>query len=117
MGNSRKSGAFNDGARWDADSINMLRELVSKGVPTKKIAKVMGRTPDSITYQKGVQGLSTVSRVNTPKRGTSIELVAPVKESNSSTRDRARDMARAAREIARSNGKRITMAMFFVEDL
>ena len=34
-----------------------------------------------------------------------------------STRDQAKEMARAARQIARANGKRITMAMFFVEDI
>jgi hypothetical protein len=33
------------------------------------------------------------------------------------TREQAKDMSSAARQIARANGKRITMAMFFVEDL
>jgi hypothetical protein len=33
------------------------------------------------------------------------------------TRDKAKEMSAAARQIARANGKRITMAMFFVEDL
>jgi len=34
-----------------------------------------------------------------------------------SPRDNAKEMVRVARGIARGNGKRITMAMFFVEDL
>lgn len=33
------------------------------------------------------------------------------------TREKAKEMSRAARQIARANGKRITMAMFFIEDL
>jgi len=33
------------------------------------------------------------------------------------TRDKAKSMTKVARQIARVNGKRITMAMFFVEDL
>ena len=32
-------------------------------------------------------------------------------------RDKAKEMTGVARQIARANGKRITMAMFFVEDL
>jgi hypothetical protein len=34
-----------------------------------------------------------------------------------SPRDKAKEMTGVARQIARANGKRITMAMFFVEDL
>ena len=33
------------------------------------------------------------------------------------TREQAKDMTSAARQIARANGKRITMAMFFVEEM
>ena len=43
------------------------------------------------------------------KRVKKIPIVSP--------RDQAKEMARVARQVARSNGKRITMAMFFIEDL
>jgi hypothetical protein len=36
---------------------------------------------------------------------------------SSELRDSAKAMTKVARQIARENGKRITMAMFFVEDL
>jgi hypothetical protein len=38
-------------------------------------------------------------------------------ETAKTPRDNAKDLTKVARGIARKNGKRITMAMFFVEDL
>lgn len=38
-------------------------------------------------------------------------------ETAKTPRDNAKDLTKVARTIARKNGKRITMAMFFVEDL
>jgi hypothetical protein len=38
-------------------------------------------------------------------------------ETGKTPRDNAKDLTKVARTIARKNGKRITMAMFFVEDL
>lgn len=218
--NNKKKSAINSGTGWDSNAQDMLRDLVAKGMPTKKIARVMGRTENSITYQKGVMGLyspngpktkqnlknasnrfmnllelikrdkesketnpvkvvkvvkSRMRRVEwtrtnlatlkklgddgilhkapsifgctenaarikygrffkkssrvVPKtviKSTGLNLVAPVVNPSivapvvnlsNVTREHAKDITRSAREIARSNGKRITMAMFFVEDL
>lgn len=191
-----KSKVLNNGAHWDSNSRATLKDLVARGVPTKIIAKMMGRTPNSITFQKGVMKLyspngpkcksnlkNAVSRFNKVidmlngdkenkesfpkmsrtewnkenlatlkrlgdtnhlyeapkvlgctenaarikygrvfKRGVVVKPVAEVIKTSvnpaaSVTREQAKDMSRAAREIARANGKRITMAMFFVEEL
>lgn len=157
MEKKKKSGAINNGAGWDNSSRNMLKELISKGLPVKKIAKVMGRTPNAITYQKSMMGLTTPNPVRVSKGKPKnfinlLDLIKKAKESNMTkvpkmpaaikskivakrtapivappeapvvnpsnvTREHAKDITRSAREIARANGKRITMAMFFVEDL
>jgi hypothetical protein len=216
---NKKKNAINNGAGWDINAQDMLRDLVAKGMPTKKIARVMGRTENSITYQKGVMGLyspngpkikqnlknasnsfinlldlikkskeskeanpvkavkevkprmrrvewtrtnlATLKRLGDdgilhkapsifgctenaarikygrffkkPSRVASktvikstgfnpatMEIqksVAPAVNPSNVTREHAKDITRSAREIARANGKRITMAMFFVEDL
>jgi hypothetical protein len=216
---NKKKNAINNGAGWDINAQDMLRDLVAKGMSTKKIARVMGRTDNSITYQKGVMGLyspngpkiknnlknasnsfmnlidlikkskeskepnevkvvkevksrmrrvewsrtnlATLKRLGDdgilhkapsifgctenaarikygrffkkPSRVASktvikstgfnpatMEIqksVAPAVNPSNVTREHAKDITRSAREIARANGKRITMAMFFVEDL
>lgn len=216
---NKKKSAINNGAGWDSNAQDMLRDLVSKGMPTKKIARVMGRTENSITYQKGVMGLYSPNgpKIKQNLKNTSnsfmnlIDLIKKAKESkvanpvkvvkvvkskmrrvewtrenlatlkslgddnnlrkapkilgctenaarikygrvfkklsgvapktvikstgfnpatmeiqksvahvvnpSNVTREHAKDITRSAREIARANGKRITMAMFFVEDL
>lgn len=197
---------INNGAQWDEGARDTLRDLVSRGMSIKKIAKIMGRTENSITYQKSSLGiyspngpktkqnlknasnsfmnlidlikkskennknpfkisrtewtkenLATLKRLGDDKilhKAPSIlgctENAARIKyrrffkkssvsvpksvgvvpgfnpatmETNKSvnpsnvTREHAKDITRSAREIARANGKRITMAMFFVEDL
>lgn len=195
-----KTKVLNNGAHWDSHSRATLKDLVAQGMPTKRIAKLMGRTPNSITFQKGVmklyspngpkgkgnlkraassfnslldlikkakeknetpfinksrtewtkEKLATLKRLGDDKvlhkapaflgctenaarikykrvfkKTSEVKSVKPVAEvtkpsvnpGSSATREQAKDMAKAAREIARANGKRITMAMFFVEDL
>jgi hypothetical protein len=55
-------------------------------------------------------------KIKSKKKVIQVEVEAS-KISSVTTRDKAKEMAKAARQIARANGKRITMAMFFVEDL
>lgn len=124
---SKKSPA-NNSAPWSKGDRKTLKSLVKEGKSTKEIADTLGRTPAAILYQKSEMGL-TVSKVKgkvkvkaeTPKiklknkEGKKIE-VAPI-DPEPTMRDNAKAMASAARQIARANGKRITMAMFFVEDL
>jgi hypothetical protein len=66
--------------------------------------KVKEAKSPKIKTSKGVE-------VKTPKS------IVPVSTTTTITREQAKDMTSAARQVARSNGKRITMAMFFVEDL
>lgn len=124
---SKKSPA-NNSAPWSKSDRKTLKVLVKEGKSTKEIADTLGRTPAAILYQKSEMGL-TVSKVKGKvkvktetskiklknKEGKKIE-VAPI-DPEPTMRDNAKAMASAARQIARANGKRITMAMFFVEDL
>ena len=50
-------------------------------------------------------------------KGAKVAITSAASKNVPTTRDKAKEMSRAARHIARANGKRITMAMFFVEDL
>lgn len=193
MEKSKKSKAFNDGLLWNDNTRDTLKILVDKGLPIKKIANIMGRTPESISYQKGVlklyspngnksihsvvksnvrnitrtewtkdnlailKSLGLTNKLNeAPKFFGCTENAARIKYGRmfgnrtdspvynkmhqkkqvvdakpkvdntikvnvnpptGATRDAARDITKSARDIARANGKRITMAMFFVEDI
>lgn len=50
-------------------------------------------------------------------KGAKVAITPAASKNVPTTRDKAKEMSRAARQIARANGKRITMAMFFIEDL
>lgn len=117
--------AIKNGTSWTKSDFKMLKTLVKEGKSIKDIATELGRTPAAVIYQKGQMGLTKVTKGTKVAKTTKIQtkegkLVAEVetpKIESVSTRDRAKEMTRAARQIARANGKRITMAMFFVEDL
>lgn len=88
----------------------------------KEIADVLGRTPAAVQYQKSAMGLVKKDKKvkMKTKEGKKIEVnvsASAVSKEEMTPRDKAKEMASVARGIARSNGKRITMAMFFVEDL
>lgn len=120
----------NNGSAWTKSDRKTLKTMVKEGYTIKDIAEKLGRTPAAVIYQKGQMGLT-----NLPKKGKTVKVVKKtpkiqtkegkvVTEAKTepqietvSTRDKAKEMSRAARQIARANGKRITMAMFFVEDL
>jgi len=114
--------------KWSDQDKEMLRVLTDRGLSLKDTGKILGRTPEAVSYQRNVLGyrapgyaprkVKVVKSVNPVAVNKTAEVKIPVGNNSSSvTRDRARDITRAAREIARANGKRITMAMFFVEDL
>jgi len=115
----------NNGSAWTKSDRKTLKTMVKEGKAIKDIAAELGRTTAAVIYQKSQMGLTKVTKstkvVKTAKIQTKEgKLVAEVetpKIESVSTRDRAKEMTRAARQIARANGKRITMAMFFVEDL
>lgn len=122
----------NNGSAWTKSDRKTLKTMVKEGYTIKDIAEKLGRTPAAVIYQKSQMGLTKVTKgtkvvktakvTKTPKIKTKegkvvAEANTPPQIESVSTRDQAKEMSRAARQIARANGKRITMAMFFVEDL
>lgn len=112
----------NNAQKWTKSDRKTLKAMLKEGKSVKEIADALGRTPGAVGYQKTYMGLTAKSKVKSEKKvklktkkGV-IEVTASV-DPEKSMRDKAREMASAARGIARVNGKRITMAMFFVEDL
>jgi hypothetical protein len=102
--------------------------MTKEGKAIKEISNALGRTPAAVVYQKSQMGLTSTKKikveVKSPKvktsKGKEVKIPTGVKQVETPatiTRQQAKDMSSAARQIARSNGKRITMAMFFVEDL
>lgn len=105
--------------RWTKQDRKSLKVMTKEGKTIKDIADALGRTPASVIYQRGQMGLNKVKakKVKTAK-GKEVKMPESVVEPTPVTpRDKAKEMSAAARQIARANGKRITMAMFFVEDL
>ena len=117
--------------RWTKQDRKTLKSMTKEGKAIEEIAETLGRTQAAVIYQRGQMGLTkskamsltealnlvskkvkTPKGVKVPKREKEKEIPAEM-----STRDQAKVMSAAARQIARANGKRITMAMFFVEDL
>lgn len=101
---------------WMKREIKILKSMSRDGKTNKEIAEVLGRTPGAIGFRKSKMKIKMKNSNIRTKKGKGVAAVAPAIPMVS-TRDQAKDMARAARGIARANGKRITMAMFFVEDL
>jgi len=125
----QKESPGNHNHQWSKNDRKQLKVMLKEGKTTKEIADALGRTPAAVLYQKSSMGLATTKKVKEKKvrmrmktkEGKKIEVkvsseVLPA-DSDKSPRDKAKEMASVARGIARSNGKRITMAMFFVEDL
>jgi IS30 family transposase len=113
----------NNASVWTKSDRKQLKGMVKEGKTIKEIAEALGRTPAAIMYQKGTMGLTSSvkkkvkeSKVKLKTKTGTIEVKAQVAP-EMSERDKAKEMASFARGVARANGKRITMAMFFVEDL
>ena len=113
----------NNASVWTKSDRKQLKGMVKEGKTIKEIAEALGRTPAAIMYQKGTMGLTSSvkkkvkeSKVKIKTKTGTIEVKAQVAP-EMSERDKAKEMASFARGVARTNGKRITMAMFFVEDL
>ena len=92
---------------WESSEYDKMKKMLREGKGKKRIAKELGRTVEDV-----MEKLKEENGISRPKEAEPDE-----EDSSTVTRDKARDMTRAARQIARSNGKRITMAMFFIEDL
>ena len=112
----------NDSRLWSKGDRKTLKAMVKEGKTLKDIAEELGRTPAAVQYQKSAMGLVKKDkkvRMKT-KEGKKIEVnvsAEALPDMETSPRDNAKELAKVARGIARANGKRITMAMFFVEDL
>jgi len=94
---------------WTKKEIRILKNMSKNGRTNKEISEVLERTPGAIGFRKSQM------QIKKERVSPGVVKVSPVPVVT--TRDQAKSMARAARQIARANGKRITMAMFFVEDL
>lgn len=117
MKTQKRMRAGNKHKAWTNAEKKLLKTMTKDGKSIKEIANLLGRTSNAIAFQRIYLGCTTPKM----KKGRVAKVVErvvnkPVGIQSTATRDEARDMARAAREIARANGKRITMAMFFVEN-
>lgn len=99
---------------WTKKEIKILKSMSKEGKTNKEISEVLGRTPGAVGFRKSQMNIKMKTKVRS-KSGQEVSPAGPIPVVT--TRDQAKTMARAARHIARANGKRITMAMFFVEDL
>ena len=129
---------------WTPQEDAKMEKLFNDGVPVKDIANKLGRTYNSVASRRKRLATSlnvpvanivtkTKKKVETTKSSKLVkDLVKAANKSKKITipasnvvsvettktpRDNAKDLTKVARTIARKNGKRITMAMFFVEDL
>ena len=117
------------GTQEIADAMGRTFYSVSKKISilglAKKYAKriselgldpsVKGNTPNVIDKLKEIAKKSGHKIVSGIPEITEVTSETPVVETK--IRDTSKKMTKLARQIARANGKRITMAMFFVEDL
>lgn len=122
----KKEKPVNDSVKWSKTDRKTLKTMVKEGKTLKEIAEELGRSVGSVGYQKSMMGLSDsrTKKVKEPKEikvklpsGKKMSVKVASDEPVSTPKDKAKDLARVARGIARENGKRITMAMFFIEDL
>jgi IS30 family transposase len=115
-------------SKWTKQDRKTLKVMTKEKKTIKEISDELGRTPAAVIYQKSQMGLTSTKKikveVKSPKvktsKGKEVKIPTGVKQVETPatiTRQQAKDMSSAARQIARANGKRITMAMFFVEDL
>ena len=129
---------------WTPQEDSKMERLFNDGVPVAKIAIMLGRTYNSVASRRKrlvsylnvpVANIVTKSKkkVETPKSSKLVKDLVKIAnkskkitipasnvvnvETTKTPRDNAKDLTKVARTIARKNGKRITMAMFFVEDL
>ncbi len=130
---------------WTAEEDAKMQKLFNDGVPVAVIAKKMGRTYNSVASRRKRISNSVETKVTVTATGKEIKhtkvpkpsklvkdlvkiaskakkITIPAKnvvnvETTKTPSDNAKDLTKVARTIARKNGKRITMAMFFVEDL
>jgi len=128
---------------WTSEEDAKMQKLFNDGIPVAVIAKKMGRTYNSVASRRKRITNSVATKVTVkgkeikhtkaPKPSKLVrdlvKVAAKAKkitipasnvvsvETGKTPRDNAKDLTKVARTIARKNGKRITMAMFFVEDL
>lgn len=94
-----------DPSLWSEADIRVLLRMTEEGASATEIGDALGRTRASVLTK----------RSHLRERKTEAEETKTSEPVN--VRDNAKTLASVARQIARSHGKRITMAMFFVEDL
>ena len=121
----KKETPAKDSLAWTKEDRKTLKSMYKGGNSIKEIAEALGRTPAAVQYQKSVMGLSerrvkkdkSVKMKTKSGKSVDVKVAGDMSIPVASPRDKAKEMTSVARQIARANGKRITMAMFFVEDL
>jgi formate-dependent nitrite reductase cytochrome c552 subunit len=94
---------------WDDREINLLRVMSEEGKNNLEISEILGRTTSAVAFKKSKMRIQKIKREKNDVDGSVVPEL--------SIRDHCKNMARAARKVARSNGKRITMSMFVIENL
>lgn len=89
---------------WGADEKANFMRMIKKGKSIAEISKKLGRTIDELFDE-----IQRILIIKLPELKGADELIT--------VHDKCKAMASAARQVARANGKRITMSMFYVEDL
>ena len=84
---------------WSAAEDSKLALMSQRGVSLKEISIAIGKSVNADSSRRRRLGIGKEENVVALEKGS------------------AKALSRIAREIARMNGKRITMSMFFVEDL
>lgn len=111
----------NHNREWTRGDIALLKTLISQKKTTKQIATIMKRSEAAIHNRKWVEGIKVHGETPQKPKSSSPTVTEPevmtTTSGSSDLRDSAKAMTKVARQLARENGKRITMAMFFVEDL
>ena len=79
---------------------------------TSKVRIASSKNPKVSTSKKKTSDVVEAVKASAKEKGYEV-----ADTSDSKIKDKAKTMTKLARQIARVNGKRITMAMFFVEDL
>ena len=93
----------------EEEKIRLLKKLTKEIKDVKENSQILLNIMKDVqeNFRNGDKKIETIEDGGDDKRI----------DSPSFTREEAKKMARIAREIARRNGKKITMSMFFIENL
>lgn len=104
-------------SEWTVEELSHLNRMVKEdGISLHEAAKKFGRSLADVSLAF-VGGAKALPQERKGVRPTSEKSRKGVRPTEATPRDNAKEMTRLVRQIARANGQRITMAMFFVENI